>query len=577
MPSPSTLPCLALLLCLEWAVPAQIHVPSVPAPGDVLARFDLVGGTVQSLALPLHSSSPISVRLSLGGVDRTLWLAPHDIRSPNYRLLLDDGTTLRRVPTPAPATFRGTVGGLAGAEVAATVVDGQLWATIHTVDETWGVEPLTSRDRNMPRECHVVYRSSDRAGLDVHCGVDTHDVDKAPPAQPGPSALRVAELAIDADLAFYRYYNNDPVAVERAVTSVINSCNVIYRRDCEIEFVIPTIIVRTTNVYSWNGDLCNLLGQFRTRWNNNHRNVTRDLAHLFTGEGTFSGVVGCAYVGVVCGNSGYGASKAYSGLVTNVGLVSHEVGHNWNAPHCDAQGTCNIMCSGLGGCSNNITSFEAYSANIIVAHKNSRTCLGSPTAPTLTAVSPNTVTSWAPQQVTLTGTLMETVTTVTVAGVPVNFVASSPTTLVFTPRTPFAIATHPVVVSNSSGSSAPLNLTVIGNDPPVLELSPILLRNFPLPLGLHSNPGWVGLPFLSFSNTPSVAPGVIDLGIGNNFTDLIQLGFLVAGSNGAASYGLSMPLETPPGLIVFTQLLAFDPTSITLPLATSNVVRSEVR
>jgi hypothetical protein len=335
--------------------------------------------------------------------------------------------------------------------------------------------------------------------------------------------------------------------------------------------------VRTTNVYSWNGDLCNLLGQFRTRWNANHTAIRRDVAHLFTGEGSFGGVVGCAYVGVICGSSGYGSSKAYSDLITNIGLVAHEVGHNWNAGHCDSQGTCNIMCSGLGGCSRNISSFAPSSVNVIVAHRNSRSCLSNPVLPTITAINPTTVTSWAPAQVELTGTNLGSVTSVTVGGQPAVFLLATPTTLRFTPRAPFAIGTHPVVVANSVGSTPPLNLTITGNHPSVLSLGTILLRNFALPLTMHSDANWVGLPVFSFSNLPSAAPGLISLGLGNGFTDLVQMPFLVAGPDGAAGYGVSLPADAPVGAFLYWQLITFNPASLTLPLEVSNVVRTEVR
>jgi hypothetical protein len=428
----------------------------------------------------------------------------------------------------------------------------------------------------MPREAHLVYRGRDRRARDVQCGVHAPALPPAPGPGPGPVAVRVAELAVDADVRFYALCNNDPDLVHNRVTAVINGCNGIYRRDCEIEHSITAIVVRTTRTYAWNGDLCNLLSQFRTYWNGNHAGIRRDLAHLFTGEGTFSGVIGCASLGVVCTSSAYGVSKAYSDLLTNVGLVSHEIGHNWNAPHCDAQGTCNIMCSGLGGCSGSLGSFESYTANIIIAHRNSRSCLGNPVPPVLGSLAPDTVTAWAPDAVVLTGTGMDTVTGITVGGVPVNFVALTPTTLRVTPRAPFAIASHDVVAHNSAGSSNALRLRVTGNHPSVLELSPVLLRSFPLPLTMHSDVNWVGLPFLSLSDLPSSAPGLISLGIGNGFTDLVQLGFLVAGGNGAASYGLGMPPDTPVGLVVFSQLVTFDPANLTLPLEVSNVVRSVV-
>ena len=289
-------------------------------------------------------------------------------------------------------------------------------------------------------------------------------------------------------------------------------------------------------------------------------------------------MIGCANVGVVCTTSAYGSSKVYSGnFSSDIGLVCHEMGHNWNAPHCDGQATCNIMCSGLGGCSGSLSSFEAYSANIMIAHRNSRTCLSNPVAPTLTAIAPSTVTSWAPSPVVLTGTAMGSITNVTMGGVAVAFTPLTPTTIRVTPRAPFTLGTHPIVVINSVGASNPLSLTVIGNHPSVLDLSPLLLRNFPLPLTMHSDVNWVGLPFLSTSNAPSAAPGLVSLGIGNNFTDLLQLSFLVGGTNGAASYGIAMPADAPVGIYVYTQMVTFDPTNLVLPLEVSNVVRSEIR
>ncbi|HLU39951.1 MAG TPA: M12 family metallo-peptidase, partial [Planctomycetota bacterium] len=570
-----------LVAATHAAAAAQFVAPALPAPATILDRFHLHAGTVQNLALPLRSAVPFSVDVRLEGVDRRLFLTPYDVRTADFQLLLDDGISIRRLPTPESVTFRGTVGGLAGAEVAASLVAGQLHATIHgTGGLLWAIEPLTVHDRSMPRETHIVYRARDVRARDVHCGVHAtpahDDTDQTP--RIGTAALRVAEMAVDADVRYYQLYNNDPVAVNARVATVINACNVIYRRDCEIEYALTTVLVRTTNVYSWNGDLCNLLSQFRSRWNNNHGSIRRDLAHLFTGEGTFSGVVGCANVGVVCTSSAYGASKVYAGnLATDVGLVAHETGHNWNAPHCDSQSTCNIMCSGLGGCGGNLGSFAPSSVSRIVAHRNSRTCLGNPVAPTLTAIAPDTVPSWGPPQVELTGTDMSSVTSVTVGGQPVNFTLTSPTTIRFTPRAPFLIGTHPVVVSNSVGSSAPLQLRVVGNHPSALELSTLLVRNFPLPLTMHSDAGWVGLPLMSLSGSPSTAPGIVDLGIGNGFTDLIQLPFLVAGANGAATLPIAMPPEMPAGIYVYTQLVTFDAANLAPPLEASNVVRSEVR
>src|SRR5262249_45370900 len=63
-------------------------------------------------------------------------------------------------------------------------------------------------------------------------------------------------------------------------------------------------------------------------------------------------------------------------------LSAHELGHNWNAPHCDADPACGIMCSSISGCNQNNSSFEPGTIAIIEAYRDSVTCLGLAAAPT---------------------------------------------------------------------------------------------------------------------------------------------------------------------------------------------------
>jgi hypothetical protein len=354
----------------------QVAPSPVQAPPEVLAALRAWAGTAQDLALPRSSSTPFQVRVHVAGAERTLSLHPHDVRAPDFQLLVQDAAGVHPVAAPPSVTFRGSVSGMAGAEVAASLIDGQLFATVHTAEgEIWGIQPISEFIAALPRHIHVIYRGGDVSLPEgVRCGV-AHGAIKHE-GEVGPTVLKIADIAIDADLAFYIRYGANVANVQNRVTTVMNSVNVIYVRDCEIQHRITTILVRTTNIYAFTGDLCNLLGQFGNYWAANHGAIVRDLAHLFTGEGTFSGVVGCAFVGVVCTNSHYGVSKAYHGnLVVDTGLVAHEIGHNWNAPHCDASPPCYIMCSGLGGCAGNLTSFSAGEIAVIVAFKNTRGCL----------------------------------------------------------------------------------------------------------------------------------------------------------------------------------------------------------
>jgi len=359
---------------------AQTTPIVIPAPADLLAQFRLRAGGISSLSVP-PGAGPCEVRVVLAGTPCTLLLSPHDVRAPGFQLLVDDGRQLRRVPTPASITYRGEVRGLPGSDVAASLLDGQLDATIHLADgTTWAVQPLSKVNPALPRDSHIVYRNADVIAPPGHCGVGAqHVVGGRHQGGGSPTAIKICEIALDADVAYYNRFGSNTTNVQNQVTTVINGVGVIYRRDVEIDYTVTALIVRTTAIYNWGGSLTTLLPVFEAHWNANHANITRDTAHLFTGEGTFSGTVGLAYVGAICTTFGYGVSMAYdNNLATNVALVAHELGHNWNANHCDASPPCNIMCSGIGGCSGNLTSFDAGSVATIVAFKNTRTCLSDP-------------------------------------------------------------------------------------------------------------------------------------------------------------------------------------------------------
>lgn len=556
----------------------------VPAPKEVLDAFHLRAATIQELRLPASEpSSPwqrLDVPVVLAGAPRTLALRPHDMRAPGFRLLVDDGSSLRQLPSPAPVTWRGEVTGLAESVVAASLVAGRLSATVRLEDgKLWGIESLASQFPALPAAQHVVFEATDEQHPDARCGCPEHWRPIPVAGGPAPAAMKEAEIAIDCDLEYYQRYGSNTTTVTNQVNSVMNAVDVIYRRDCEITYRITAIMIRTTAIYSGT-DMSSLLTQFRNYWNSNHGGVARDLAHYFTGKGSFSGVIGIAYLGVVCSvPNAYGVSKAFSSsLTTNAGLVAHETGHNWNAPHCDATPPCYIMCSGLGGCSGNITLFDPNSRNVIVAFKNSRTCLSDPlppNPPTLTSLTPTNVTSYQPAQVTLTGTYLDAITKVTVGGTDhTSFQVVNSTTVRFTPNSPFTIATHPVTVSNARGTSNPLNLTIDGNHPSVFVAPVFALRGFPMDYKVHSDRSWRALLLLSDSNQPSVLPGIVTLGLGNAFSSLYVVGDLPAANDGLVLTQLIVPTIVPSQIVFYWQAVTYDPNNLVAPLETSNVAMS---
>jgi hypothetical protein len=78
------------------------------------------------------------------------------------------------------------------------------------------------------------------------------------------------------------------------------------------------------------------------------------------------GAIGIAYVGAICNlGAAYGVSQSRytANLTRRVAVTAHEVGHNFNAQHCDALPPCYIMCSGVGGCQNVQTTFSQNERN----------------------------------------------------------------------------------------------------------------------------------------------------------------------------------------------------------------------
>ena len=557
----SVLPYLAPL------APSQTITP-VDAPSSVLRPMDLSAGTAQNLTLPFRAAAPFSVDVVLAGAQRTLLLRPFDIRSPRFQLLVDDGKSLRQLPTPPSVTYRGVISGMAGTTVAAALIDGQLEASIHTGDETWWIIPATDSMPSAPRATHIVARHIDytRPG---RCGVDAHaapDVRVQQPAAPPANALRVAEIAIDVTNPGYIRMGSTTTGVNNRVTSVMNVVDRVYARDVEITKTVVALIIRTTQVYSSTNT--NLLGQVGSRWRSNHANISRDLVHAFGGNPP-GGILGIANISGVCNTSnGYAVSWWWGSINGHADLVAHEMGHNWSAPHCDNSNPCWTMCA---ACPLGQLRFAPVSVNRIVNYKNTRTCLSNPVPPALTGISPSSVTSHQPSLVTLTGTGLDSVESLTLGGAQITtFNVIGSTSITFTPPSPFEIKTHSLLATAGGVPSNALNLTVTGNHPSVQTASAFQIRGFASEYKLHTDRNWLGTLFLSSLNTASSFPPIVVMEIGGNFTNLIQLNTVAADVTGLASMNLTWPTTIGPQTF-HSEFISY-PLAATLPLETSNAV-----
>ncbi len=343
------------------------------------------------------------IPVELDGERRELRLYPYSMRSDNLVVFVEDEKGLFREEAPPPiTTFRGSIVEEPTSEVVASIIDGRLFAAITTSKGAWAIEPVSKTLPDVPAGLHAVYRVSDVVPPAGVCGVDAALV--AHPLGPGPKEPGVVEalgtggrtqIGFDTDAEYYQANGSSTSATISDIEKIMNQVGLIYQNQFSICYVIEAIIVRTnvgTDPYSaTNPDT--LLCQFADEWNSNVT-TTRDVAHLMTGKNLDGTTIGIAWTGVICdqeftncngGRLHYGLSQTFfsTNLVSRTGLTAHELGHNWNACHCNqgactgdgADADCGIMWSASGTQQSTLV-FGSRSTAAITSHRDSRTCLG---------------------------------------------------------------------------------------------------------------------------------------------------------------------------------------------------------
>lgn len=342
--------------------------------------------TIQDLELPDQAGHPFATFVRLDGREYTLIFNPSTLRSANFQAYVDDGHGLLPIEAPAPSTYRGFIDGAADSGAGGSLIDGQFMGQVVLGGPTagiWGIEPLSRIIPGAAATAHVIYRGEDIVDTGNVCGV-THDEFQIGDEGDGdqfPRALLNCEIACDADFEFFAFKNgSDEQRTINSIEAIMNAVNVVYERDVNITYEITTIIIRTSEPDPYSAtDPGVLLNQFTNYWNANHSNIHRDVAQLFTGKNIDGGVIGIAWLSVICSTSrGYNVIEAHfsrSNLTSRTALSAHELGHNFSARHCSG-GTCHIMCAGLGGCGGlGLPNFGNSSISAISSYAAGRRCL----------------------------------------------------------------------------------------------------------------------------------------------------------------------------------------------------------
>ncbi len=334
----------SLLLVSQIAMTAPLL-----GQGPSAAERNLAYGLERSEAVELVVTGDLGeariAEWTLDGQTDYLVLEPHSVRTAGFNLFAQvEGGRLVSVNPGPVSTIQGFLASQPGSTVRGGFQDSGLYAKLELADGSvkW-IEPLQRQFPMAASNLHILYDSVDvRIPARSHCGTLAADQ----PVYTGGStttsfaaSIQTAELAADADFDYYQDWGSSVNNVSNRIQTVIAAMNGQYETELSLTHAITTIIVRTSsndNPYTTNGPSA-LLGEFKSEWQDNQQGIQRDIAQLFTGRNLTGGTIGIADPAAICSSTG--SSLVQSDFTGNFSCVTdlsaHELGHNWNAGHCN--------------------------------------------------------------------------------------------------------------------------------------------------------------------------------------------------------------------------------------------------
>lgn len=331
----------------------------VPAGGAGTAGVEaalsrLEGVEVLRLQVPEEPGS-FRAALTLEATRMTLELAPHSVRSDEFRVRVQRRDGSARLLDPGPVTtLRGTVPEIPGSRVVGSLVGGKLEALIWLPDEVvFSLEPVARYLPGADASLYALVRCGEAGvaptGLNPACGAGlASDVveGQALHTRGGTNGedcaylgLCVAELVCDTDSAVYAAFGGDEAAIIAWVEFLVAWANSRYEPDFQVRHEINLIQLRPdpdTDPYLKIGDATSLLNEVYQQWNVPYPPAhSGDLIHLFTLP-AFADPGGAAWENGLCSAGVFGMqsfSRGTQSVCTRAGLLIHELGHTWGASH----------------------------------------------------------------------------------------------------------------------------------------------------------------------------------------------------------------------------------------------------
>lgn len=306
-----------------------------------------------------------------GGESVTLTLSSFDVFTPDAQLRVVTDQGEQALPRPQVALLRGGVAGQAGSRVYLALSPTGVNGLIETKSRTYVVTSGLERDQ-LPV---LVYDMADlpEGLIDpafLACATDLLDHPPQRPVGDGGGVLRDpvcrrATIAVETDWEYREIWGNEAGATAYA-GALFGAVSEIYQRDINCTLQVNYLRIWNTSNDPWteNGGTTSQLYQFRDYWVDNMTHIDRNTTHFLSGRGLGGGVAwlpGLCFddykFGLSANLNGYFPYPTEHNNAQNWDLmvVSHEIGHNFGAPHTHsvfpridncAGGDCSVVPNG---------------------------------------------------------------------------------------------------------------------------------------------------------------------------------------------------------------------------------------
>jgi hypothetical protein len=461
--------------------------------------------------------------------------------------------------------------------------------------------------------------TSSGAGSHVHGGRGGNGGGAAPLLAAVQQTVYRAEAVIETDYSYYQEFNNTTAATNYT-NALLAACSDRYETQVGCEWTVSYLAFYSssaTDPFAGTSPSA-LLDEMKARWDGTGgQHTLGDFGLVLSSENGG----GIAYVGTLCSDwSAVGACCSLNGntpypvtgtssLNWDFVVTAHEVGHIFASPHthafCPPLDLCASNCNGTEQCSlgtimsychtctfqgiKNINPyFHQTCVDVMRGEVLSVSCLQvvapPPPAPTVSSVAPSSVVAvptdaWP--TIAVNGNNFSSVTSVTVDGVllstlPAQYTIAS-NTRIDIPWSPKSKLGAVTIRLTNPGGSVETSVNVTANSSPTIDMVPSSPATWVQAAGLkvHLAGPTTKLFYLvaSTSPLPSVVPGLVSLGLGNNLTNHVLLG--VFGVDPLKGWTLVQiapgSTQLPFGTQVLMQAVLVDTTNSVAPFPVTNL------